>query len=238
MYSLLFQAERLVSAHGGDSIRQADTFSDLLFKKFPHRFQMLPGKILPFSRQLFQNAPDHVALQKRRFAAHRITQHNRIFLCGCIPLHQLIRLLLQIFLFKKFLFKPIKEIIAKRQAEVDGVYDEAEKAREDAANAKTSYEQHLLTAKEEADAITTRAMKNAREQSEALISDAKEEAAAIREKAEKDIAQEKKQAANEMKSEISVLAVDLASKVVRKEIDAADHEQLIEQFIEELGDAS
>ena len=98
MHSLLFQAERLVSAHGGDSIRQADTFSDLLFKKFPHRFQMLPGKILPFSRQLFQNAPDHVALQKRRFAAHRITQHNRIFLCGCIPLHQLIRLLLQIFL--------------------------------------------------------------------------------------------------------------------------------------------
>ena len=36
MYSLLFQTERLVSAHGGDSIRQADTFSDLLFKKFPH----------------------------------------------------------------------------------------------------------------------------------------------------------------------------------------------------------
>lgn len=83
---------------------------------------------------------------------------------------QICNLLLQIFLFKKFLFKPIKEIIAKRQAEVDGVYDEAEKAREDAANAKTSYEQHLLTAKEEADAITTRAMKNAREQSEALIS--------------------------------------------------------------------
>ena len=124
---------------------------------------------------------------------------------------QICNLLLQIFLFKKFLFKPIKEIIAKRQAEVEGVYDEAEKAREDAANAKTSYEQHLLTAKEEADAITTRAMKNAREQSEALISDAKEEAAAIREKAGKDIAQEKKQAANEMKSEISVLAVDLAS---------------------------
>ena len=36
---------------------------------------------------------------------------------------QICNLLLQIFLFKKFLFKPIKEIIAKRQAEVDGVYD-------------------------------------------------------------------------------------------------------------------
>ena len=41
-----------------------------------------------------------------------------------------------------------------------------------------------------------------------------------------------------MKSEISDLAVDLASKVVRKEINAKDHEQLIEQFIDELGDAS
>ena len=41
-----------------------------------------------------------------------------------------------------------------------------------------------------------------------------------------------------MKSELSGLAVDLASKVVRKEINEADHEKLIEQFIDELGDAS
>ena len=81
-------------------------------------------------------------------------------------------------------------------------------------------------------------MKNAREQGEAIVCDAKEEAAALRRKAENDIALEKKKAVNDMKSELSGLAVELASKVVRKEISEADHEKLIEQFIDELGDAS
>ena len=45
---------------------------------------------------------------------------------------QICNLLIQIVLFKKFLFQPIKNIIAKRQAEVDGLYDEAGKAKADA----------------------------------------------------------------------------------------------------------
>ena len=151
---------------------------------------------------------------------------------------QICNLLLQIVLFKKLLFKPIQNILAKRQQEVDSLYDEANKAKLEADTAKADYEQHLSAAKEEADAITARAMKNAREQSEAIVGDAKEEAAALRRKAENDIALEKKKAVNDMKSELSGLAVELASKVVRKEISEADHEQLIEQFIDELGDAS
>ena len=151
---------------------------------------------------------------------------------------QICNLFIQIALFKKFLFKPVKEILAKRQAEVDGMYDEAEKARHDANTAKAGYEAHLTTAKEEAEAITARAMQNAREQSEAMIADAKSEASAIKAKAASDIALEKKKAANEMKSELSGLAVELASKVVRKEIRESDHERLIQDFIDELGDAS
>lgn len=68
---------------------------------------------------------------------------------------QICNLLIQIVLFKKFLFQPIKNIIAKRQAEVDGLYDEAGKAKADAEEAKAAYETHLKTASEEAKAITT-----------------------------------------------------------------------------------
>ena len=79
-------------------------------------------------------------------------------------------------------------------------------------------------------------MDNARAQSEALISSAQAEAAAMKQKAEADIELERRKAVNEMKGEISDLAVSIASKVVSKELNAADHERLIEQFIEELGD--
>ena len=116
---------------------------------------------------------------------------------------QILNLFIQLYLFKRFLFKPIKNILAKRQAEVDAIYDEADKAKLDAETAKSDYEAHLLTANTEAEA---------------------------------DIELERRKAVNEMKGEISDLAVSIASKVVSKELNAADHERLIEQFIEELGD--
>ena len=71
-----------------------------------------------------------------------------------------------------------------------------------------------------------------------MLQEAKTEATALKAKAASDIALEKKKAANEMKGELSGLAVELASKVVRKEIKEADHEKLIQDFIDELGDAS
>lgn len=151
---------------------------------------------------------------------------------------QILNLFIQIYLFKRFLFKPIKNILAKRQAEVDEIYDEANRANADAQTAKTDYEAHLLAASDEAKAITERAEQNARAQSEALLSDAQAQAAAMKQKAESDIALERRKATEEMKGEISELAVSIASKLVRKELDEADHERLIEQFIDDLGDES
>ena len=57
-------------------------------------------------------------------------------------------------------------------------------------------------------------------------------------KAEAEIVQEKKKAINETKDEISGMAVDIASKVVEREISAKDHEKLIEDFIKNVGEAS
>ncbi len=149
---------------------------------------------------------------------------------------QILNLFIQLYLFKRFLFQPVKNILAKRQAEVDAIYDEANQANEAAQLAKTDYESHLLAASTQAEAITQRAVDNARAQSEALISSAQSEAAAMKQRAEADIALERRKAMGEMKGEISDLAVSIASKVVGKELNQADHERLIEQFIEDLGD--
>ena len=65
---------------------------------------------------------------------------------------------------------------------------------------------------------------------------AEAETVALREKATRDIELERRKAMNEAKGEISSLAVELASKVVKKEIDQKDHEALFEQFIDELGE--
>ena len=71
-----------------------------------------------------------------------------------------------------------------------------------------------------------------------IVDEAQAKANAMMARAETEIAQEKKKAINEIKDEISGMAVDIASKVVEREISAKDHEKLIEDFIKNVGEAS
>ena len=151
---------------------------------------------------------------------------------------QICNLFLQIYLFKRFLFKPVKDIIAKRQAEVNAVYDEADTALKEAVKAKENYESRMTAIHEEADAITSRAVASAQMRSEQLLKAAEQDAAALREKASRDIALERSKVLSEARNEISGIAVELASKVAQKEIDEKQHDELIARFIDELGDAT
>ena len=150
---------------------------------------------------------------------------------------QILNLFLQMYLFKRFLFKPVKKIFEKRRQEVDDLYAEADKAKLEAQTAKQEYETHLQNASEEAQAITAQAVASARQAGDEIISDARKEAAAIRDKAGRDIEQECRKAKSALKSEISELALELAEKVVQKEIDQKEHERLIDDFINELGES-
>ena len=151
---------------------------------------------------------------------------------------QILNLFIQMYLFKKFLFKPIQNILAQRQQEVDTLYADADSAKQDAESAKAEYEGHLLTARTEAEAITERAVKNAQTRSDAMLASAQSEAAAMREKASREIELERRKTMDELKGEISGLAVEIASKVAEKEIGEQEHEALIEKFIDELGEGS
>ena len=149
---------------------------------------------------------------------------------------QICNFFIQIYLFKRFLFKPVKEIIAKRQAEVDNIYQDADKANEAAQNAKATYEEHLQNAHAEAERITANAIESAKLRTDEMVKTAQHDAAAMREKATREISLERRKAMEDVKSEISDIAIEIASKVVEKEINASDHNALIEQFIDELGD--
>ena len=94
-----------------------------------------------------------------------------------------------------------------------------------------------MSAKEEAAALVRTATQTAQSRSEQIILEAKQEAAAIRAKASNDIAQERKNAVNAIKNDISGIAVSIASKVVEKEISEKDHEKLIQDFIDQMGEA-
>ena len=161
-----------------------------------------------------------------------------ITLDGWTFLAQICNLMIQLVIFKKLLLNPVKKVIAERKAKADSQIADAEKLRTEAEAMKAEYEQNLQNARTEANQIVASAQKTAAARSEELLGEARAQAAALKQKAEADIAQERKKAVNEVKDEIGGMAMEIASKVVEREIKEADHQGLIDEFIKNVGEAS
>jgi len=140
------------------------------------------------------------------------------------------------FVARKFLFKPVMKMIRERQQEIDDMYTKAGQAKEQAAAMRTEYEAKLSAAEAEAERTVKEAVARGQNRQEEIIRQANAQASAIMDKASADIAQEKKKAINDAKDEISVIALAIAGKVVGKELNGEDQSQLVDQFIEELGE--
>ena len=161
-----------------------------------------------------------------------------ITLDGWTFVAQICNLMIQLVIFKKLLLNPVKKVIAERKAKADRQIADAQKLRTEAEAMKAEYEQNLQNARTEANQIVAAAQKTATARSEELLGEARAQAAALKQKAEADIAQERKKAVNEVKDEIGGMAMEIASKVVEREIREADHKDLIDEFIKNVGEAS
>ena len=150
---------------------------------------------------------------------------------------QICNLFLQLFVVKKFFLNKVLAILDARREAADKEIVDAQNAREEAMNIRATYEENMRQAKAEANALLQHAQKTASARSEEIISQAQAQAVQIKEKAAADIAQEKKKAINDAKDEISGISMAIAEKVVERQLNAADQQKLIDQFINDLGDA-
>ena len=148
----------------------------------------------------------------------------------------LLNTLIIFFVARKFLFRPVMKIIQDRQQEIDDMYTQAGKAKEQASALQAEYEEKLSAATDKADLLVKEAVARGQRREEEILRQANAEANAIREKASADIAQEKKKAINEAKDEISVIAMAIAGKVVGRQLQDADQSALVDSFIDELGE--
>ena len=126
-------------------------------------------------------------------------------LVGIVPwnfIATICNLFIQVYLIKRFLFKPINEMLEKRKAKADAQIQDAVKAKEEAQAMKAEYEKNMQEAKNRANDIVMTAQKTAAIQSEEMLKEASSQVTAMKEKAEKDIAQEKRKAVNEINHKV------------------------------------
>ena len=151
---------------------------------------------------------------------------------------QILNLLLLMVLFKKYLFKPVTEILEKRQAEIEGHYQEAQQAETDAKVMKADYESKMANARQEADRVIQTATESANAMSASIVEDARTQADQLKRRAQTEIDLERRRAFDEVKGELSGIALDIASQVIEREVNEKDHEAFIDEFIKNVGEAS
>ena len=151
-------------------------------------------------------------------------------------LFTLLNFLAVFFVAKHFLIGPVMKIIEDRQKEIDDMYTSAGKAEADAKAMEAEYRQKLEVASATGDRLVKEAVARGQAREEEIIRQANAEASAIMDKAAADIAMEKKKAINDAKDEISDLALAIAGKVVGRELSAADQSDLVDAFIDGLGE--
>ena len=134
------------------------------------------------------------------------------------------------------LFKPVRNMLKKRQDKITSDRENAEADKKEALAMKQEYEAKLKAANKEAEGILSDARKVAKHNEEKIVADAKQEAARIIARANTEAELEKQKAADEVKQQIIAVARLMASKVVAESISEADSQALIEQTLNEMGD--
>ena len=144
-------------------------------------------------------------------------------------------LILYLFL-KKLLFVPVKKMIDTRQKEIDDMYSDAESSRESANLMKEEYEKKLECANTESEEILKKAVRKAQLREEEILKDANEKASRTLERAKEQVELEKKKAINDVKNEVSDMAISIAAAVIERDVKSEEHQSLIDEFIDSMGE--
>ncbi|MDD0776938.1 proton-translocating ATPase, F0 sector, subunit b [Streptococcus pneumoniae] len=145
--------------------------------------------------------------------------------------------ILLLVLIKKFAWSNITGIFEERAEKIASDIDRAEEARQKAEVLAQKREDELAGSRKEAKTIIENAKETAEQSKANILADAKLEAGHLKEKANQEIAQNKVEALQSVKGEVADLTISLAGKIISQNLNSHAHKALIDQYIDQLGEA-
>lgn len=134
----------------------------------------------------------------------------------------------------KFAFPRLNETLDERRASIQGRLEDAEERLAEADRIKQRYEEQLADAKSEANRIIEEAKSTAESLRRDIVAKAEAEAQTIVSRAQQEVAAERDRALQQLRQEVGTLSVELASRIVEKELDQASHQELVDRYIQQL----
>lgn len=137
-------------------------------------------------------------------------------------------------LLSKVAFPRLNTALDDRRAAIQGKLEDADKALAEAEQAKAEYRASIGDAKGEANRIIEEAKQTAESLRRDIVAKAEAEAQQIVARAQQEVAAERDRALQELRAEVGALSVELAARIVEKELDPSAHQHLVDQYIQNL----
>lgn len=146
----------------------------------------------------------------------------------------LVAFLLLMGLMFKFVFPKANQVLEDRSAAIVGKMEEADRKLQDAQASKAEFDAQIADARGEANRIIEDAKQTAESLRRDIVAKAEDEAAAVLSKARADVAAERERLLQDLRAQVGVLSVELASRIVERELDATTHQSLVDEYIQDL----
>jgi|SaaInlStandDraft_1057018.scaffolds.fasta_scaffold178678_2 F-type H+-transporting ATPase subunit b len=140
-------------------------------------------------------------------------------------------------ILSKFVWTPVLKALDERDDAIRGDLDAAKISKEDSERLLAEQKVEMAKMKDEAKKIREEAISLAEKQKEEILQTAKETAVKMAVQAKEDLEREKEAAFDSIKELAISVGVDLASKLIAKEVKASEHDALIEQSMIEMNEA-
>ena len=146
---------------------------------------------------------------------------------GDLAIFTFVVFLLLLAILWKFAWGPISHGLEKREHHIAEQIAAAERANAEAKQMLVDYEHKLASAHEEMRAIIEEGRRDAAEIQQEILAQARADAAAEMDRAKREVQTAKDQALRELAETSANLAVELAGKIIRTQLDATQHAQLV-----------
>ena len=135
------------------------------------------------------------------------------------------------------LYKPVKKMLKDKRKDLDDVYNENERLKAENESKKAEFQKMAEDVKLENARVAARVADAAQKKADAVLAEAQEQAQIIVSAAKKEAATQRDQLKGEYRDSVNTVAVQIAEKLLEREISEKDNNVLIEQVLSDWEDS-
>ena len=139
---------------------------------------------------------------------------------------------------RKFLFKPVQDVIAKRQQMVDANLADAETSKKEAAETMNAAQEKLRNVDNEAAARREESAQQAEKQKEQLLAEAQRQADAIVAEGKAAAEAERASKLRQADAQIADLTRTMCAKVLERNLTQQDDARMLDDLLQKAGDSN